>query len=125
VIGDYALNSSDILEQYGASLEGVVIVPAYPYEESAQLESFIEEYQKEYQSGFSSAAIQYYDLIRMIGEYSQDGNVTGTELMQLIKSESGYQGVSGTIRFDENGCLVTENCPLFICKNKEFVLYEE
>jgi hypothetical protein len=45
--------------------------------------------------------------------------------METLKSDAGYQGVAGLIRFDQNGCLQTENCPMFICHNKEFERLEE
>lgn len=121
VIGDYALDSSDILKKYGDNLEGVVIVPVYPYEESSKMNDFIQNYEKETGTTFSTAAVQYYDLFCMLAEYSNQGQVTGSELMKLLKSEDGYQGIAGTIRFDETGCLHVDNCPLFVCHNQEFV----
>lgn len=121
VIGDYALDSSDILKTYGDDLEGVVIVPVYPYEASDKMNDFIQSYEKETNTTFSTAAVQYYDLFCMLSEYSDNGQVTGTELMKRLKSDDGYDGVAGTIRFDENGCLQMEDCPVFVCHNREFV----
>jgi ABC-type branched-subunit amino acid transport system substrate-binding protein len=125
LIGDYALDSSEILEEYGENLEGVVIVPAYPYEESDTLEKFVRDYKKSTGQTFTTAAVQYYDLFCMIASCCEDKIPTGTEIMETLKSDAGYQGVAGLIRFDQNGCLQTENCPMFICHNKEFERLEE
>jgi ABC-type branched-subunit amino acid transport system substrate-binding protein len=125
LIGDYALDSSEILEEYGEELEGVVIVPVYPYEESDRLDEFIAKYKKTTGQSFSTAAVQYYDLFNMLASCCDGTIPTGTQIMNTLKSEQGYQGAAGLIQFDENGCLQTENCPMFVCRNKEFVRLEE
>lgn len=120
VAGDYALDSTDILEVYGKELEGAVIVPVYPYVQSKKLEEFIKEYEAVSGEQFSTAAVQYYDLFQMLAQcYEKSGNLD--EMMQELKSEEGYNGIAGKIRFDANGRLQAEECPIFVCRNGEFV----
>ena len=120
VAGDYALDSTDILEAYGKELEGAVIVPVYPYVQSKKLEAFIEEYEAFSGERFSTAAVQYYDLFQMLAKcYEDTGNLD--EMMQALKSEEGYHGIAGVIRFDMNGRLQAEECPIFVCRNGEFI----
>lgn len=121
VVGDYALDSSEILKEYGKDLEGVVIVPVYPYQESEKMERFIRRYEEESSVEFSTAAVQYYDLFRMLGEAATKQKETGRALMKKLKNKKGYEGVAGTITFDGKGRLFVEKCPVFICKNSKFV----
>lgn len=120
VVGDYALDSSEILKEYGKDLEGVVIVPVYPYQESEKLQKFTARYEQECGAEFSTAAVQYYDLFRMLGKAAKQ-KASGRELMKTMKNEKGYEGVAGTITFDEKGRLFVENCPVFVCRNSRFV----
>lgn len=121
VIGDYALDSSEILKEYGKGLEGVVIVPVYPYEESNTLKQFTKQYEKATGVEFSTAAVQYYDLFQMLGKAFHEKGRSGKAIMDELKKDKGYSGVAGRISFDDKGRLVTKNCPVFVCKNKKFV----
>ena len=121
LIGDYALDSSEILEEYGEQLEGVMIVPVYPYQESDGMTEFIHRYESATSAKFSTAAVQYYDLFQMLGKAYDECKDSSAKMMDWLKNENGYEGVAGTISFDKNGRLVSDSCPVFICKNKKFV----
>ncbi len=125
LFGDYALDQTEILKKHGKEMEGLMIVPAYPYQQSAKLDRFIKKYEKETKETFSTSAIQHYDLICMLSKCCEDGVITGEQLMQKLRSEEGHEGISGKILFDEKGCLQTEYCPVFVCRNKEFVILEK
>ena len=121
VIGDYALDSSEILKKYGKDLEGVVIVPVYPCEDSEELEAFTARYEKEKQVRFSTAAVQYYDLFQILGKAYDRCGGDRRSIMRELKKKNGYDGVAGKIYFDEKGRLFSENCPVFVCRNSKFV----
>ena len=70
---------------------------------------------------FSTAAVQYYDLFRMLGKAAANQKITGQKFMKKLKNKTGYEGVAGTITFDEKGRLFVEKCPVFVCKNSKFV----
>lgn len=124
-IGDYALDSSDILSEYGKDLEGVIILPNYPYENSEKFQEFVKQYEEFSKEAFSTKALQYYDLFMMLSESCENKTITGTNIMNSIKDEQGYEGIGGTIFFDERGCLNAEKCPVFECINSEFVIVNE
>ena len=120
LVGDYAIDSPDILRQYGTSLEGVSIIPNYPYTKSPILDEFIAEYEKTTGLEFSSVALQYYDLMAMIGAYWQVTGGRTDQVMKLVKKQDGYESIGGNIRFDANGCLSVEDAPVYICKDGHF-----
>ncbi len=124
-VGDYVLDNSGVLKEYGKDLEGVFIVPNYPYENSRALDDFIARYENETKENFTTTAIQYYDLFRMLSDYCGGKKPKGSELMEKLKQPSGYAGTGGTLSYDENGCLQVEDCPVFLCHNAEFVMYGE
>ena len=120
LMGDYAIDSPDILRQYGELLEGVYIIPNYPYEESEALDKFAEEYEKTTSLNFSRVALQYYDLMTMIGIYWKLTGGRTSEIMKLVKKEDGYEGIGGTICFDKNGCLSVKDAPVYVCRDGRF-----
>lgn len=124
VVGDYALDSTEILQEYGEKLEGAVIVPVYPYNPGEKLDVFVREYEEYSGHSFSTATLQYYELFTMLADCFAKTKDSKAGLMQALKSEEGYEGVTGTLRFDENGCLQAEECPMFVCRNGEFVALE-
>ena len=125
LVGDYAIDSPEILRDYGNTLEGVSIIPNYPYTKSEVLDNFIEEYESETGLEFSPVALQYYDLMTMMGAYWEVTGGRTDQVMKLVKKEDGYQSIGGNIRFDENGCLSVEDAPVYICRNGHFVPAEE
>lgn len=125
VVGDYALDSTEILQEYGAGLEGAVIVPVYPYVKSDRFTAFVGKYEEESGQIFSTAAVQYYDLFRMLAECYREAGDAKAALMSALKSEDGYEGAAGTLRFDGSGRLLAEECPVAVCRNGEFVFEEE
>ncbi len=122
-VGDYVLDNSGVLKNYGSFLEGVYIIPNYPYAQNSEMERFKKRYEERSKESFTTTAIQYYDLFMMLSECCKGRKVTGYQLMEELKSEHGYRGVGGLLRFDENGRLIEEDCPVFRCHNSEFKVY--
>lgn len=122
-VGDYVLDNSGVLKEYGSYLEGVYIVPNYPYAENEEMEDFKKRYEKRSHTDFTTTAIQYYDLFMMLSKCCDGRKVSGKQLMAGLKDEDGYQGVGGMLRYDENGRLLEEDCPVFRCHNSRFQVY--
>ncbi len=121
LVGDYAIDSQDILKQYGENLEGVSIIPIYPFTASDALDRFTEDYESTTGLDFTTAALQYYDLMNMIGVYWQVTGGNTSEIMKLVKMKEGYDGIGGNIRFDKNGCLSVKDVQVYVCRSGKFV----
>lgn len=122
-IGDYVLDNSGVLKNYGSYLEGVYIIPNYPYAQSEEMEAFKKRYEERSHADFTTTAVQYYDLFMMLSKCCGGRKVTGKQLMAGLKDEEGYQGVGGILRYDENGRLQEEVCPVFRCHNSSFQFF--
>ena len=75
---------------------------------------------EKYDLHMSEKAIQSYDIIRMIGEGLNSGISSPLELIDYMKREEGYEGVSGTLAFNEKGCLIPNGNEMLIFENGAF-----
>ena len=123
-VGDYVLDNSEVLSEYGKYLEGVYMLPNYPYEKNEKMDDFIARYEKESGTSFTTTAIQYYDLFMMFSTSCDGKKISGTQMMERLKSKDGYKGVGSTIRFDQKGCLIVDECPMFRCHDSVFSEYK-
>jgi hypothetical protein len=74
--------------------------------------------------GFTATdgAVQIYDLLNMISTFSSDSAFESSlDFMKKMKSEIGYEGVSGIIRFDDKGMLIINKAQYMLFSNGEFV----
>lgn len=106
--------SQEFLELAGDSAEGVVIGTSFFYgSQDEHIKDFSEKFTKEYGSNPSTFAAQIYDATYAVLYAIENGD--SAERASVVKNlaESGFQGVTGKITFDDEG-----NCP------KEQVLLE-
>lgn len=104
VIGDYAMDSSTDIEKNGEYLDKTVIIGRYV---NGEINSEIAtEFKENYNVDMTESDIQAYDIVTIIGNEINSGLSNPSELIYNIKNNNGYTGVSGTLKFDENGCLI-------------------
>lgn len=106
IMGDYSLNGESYLKQYGSSMENVVYPNPYAVENHSVLaKQFANHYKTVYgtEEEISDGAYQGYDITKMICLAVKQKAVTGENIKKFFKKTNGYQGVSGKIKYSENG----------------------
>lgn len=122
ILADYGVNNETIITEYRDYMDNIVMVPLFPYSQSEELDKFCERFNEQYSFAATDEAIQVYDLLCMISTYSLDSTVESSlDFMKKMKSESGYEGVSGRIRFDDKGMLIINKAQYMLFRNGEFV----
>lgn len=106
VVSDYVMDTAEDVELNGEYLDGTVIVPLYITGETPQGNIISENFNKSYKSDMLERAIQSYDLTTILGNILTSGIESPEEFMNHIKSEQGFDGISGKVMFDENGALL-------------------
>lgn len=120
VVGDYIMDTDEEIEANGEYLEGTAIASMYinDFEENdAEITGRFEEL---YQMDMSEKAIQSYDITCLLGEALISGIKEPKELMEALRSSEGYEGISGTLRFDERGCLIPNGNEILIFEDGAF-----
>lgn len=121
VIGDYIMDTEEEIEENEAYLEGTAIVAMYVNDYKENNTEITERYEELYGMEMSEKAIQSYDIAYMLGEALNSGITESKELIDHIRtSEEGYEGISGTLRFDERGCLIPNGNEVLIFEDGAF-----
>lgn len=111
-----------IISNARAAAEGLTI-SSFPTGTKAFKQSLVNEYQKAEQL---YAAPQAYDIVHVLQIATQQGAVTGEQIKDVLPDIS-FQGVSGMIRFDQNGEISDKDYKydLFQVKNGSFELVSQ
>lgn len=111
-----------IISNARAAAEGLTI-SSFPTGTKAFKQSLVNEYQKAEQL---YAAPQAYDIVHVLQIATQQGAVTGEQIKDVLPGIS-FQGVSGMIRFDQNGEISDKDYKydLFQVKNGSFELVSQ
>lgn len=103
LLGATALYSSETLSTAGSDAEGLAAV-AYEFDPvlgNAAMKSFGENYSKRY-GGFPPIyAASAYDSIMLYAQAAKKGLTDTAQLFKAMREIKDYQGVSGTISFDQ------------------------
>jgi ABC-type branched-subunit amino acid transport system substrate-binding protein len=122
MLADYGINDEKLIKDYQAYMDNIVMVPLYPYSQSEELNKFCTRFDEKYGFTATDGAVQIYDLLNMISTFSSDSAFESSlDFMKKMKSESGYEGVSGIIRFDDKGMLIINKAQYMLFSNGEFV----
>lgn len=124
VVSDYVMETNEDIERNGTYLEGTVIVPLYIYQ-TAEVGEIQQRFQERYQVEMLEVAAQAYDLVDMLARQLSSGVTSSEKLMEGLKSQRGYDGILGTVRFDDNGALIAQDCRLLVFTEGAFRLVEK
>lgn len=123
VMTDYSIDNENSISNKGKYFNGVSYVPQCPIKESKKLTEFTSRCTRLYgEDDYLSYAAQMYDLLMMTICFAHKNPENGTRLMELFKSEEGYDGVTGHIAFDENGSLIVHENQCKVFNGGKFVL---
>lgn len=106
VVSDYVMDTDDDIQLNGKYLDGTVIVPVYILSNSDEKSDAAKRFYDTYGFEMTERAVQSYDLIDMLCTALNSGVYDSSGLMSVLKSEEGYEGIYGKVRFDENGVLI-------------------
>ena len=131
IMGQPGLYSQNVIDIAGDASEGLLcsgVFVADGADEKGQefVTKYGEKYNGEIPDGFAALA---YDQMYVLADAAErameanDGELTRQTLADALK-ETNYEGVTGTVNFDENGDWVRDYLTLTV-KDGKYVLYEE
>lgn len=120
VVGDYVMDTDEDIQANGSCMDGTAIVAMYINDKKPNDKAITERFEQTYQMEMSEKAIQSYDITCLLGEKLASGIKDGGELIDALRNEEGYQGISGILRFDERGCLIPNGNEVLIFQNGSF-----
>ena len=131
IMGQPGLYSQNVIDIAGDASEGLLccgVFAADGADEKGQefVTKYGEKYNGEVPDGFAALA---YDQMYVLADAAErameanDGELTRQTLAEALK-ETNYEGVTGTVNFDENGDWVRDYLTLTV-KDGKYVLYEE
>lgn len=104
VVGFSNAYSQQLIELGGSAVEGVCFpVIFFSESEEPSIKSYVESYQKTYGNAPSALTSQAYDSVGILLTAIKDANTTDSEKVKDQIYKTTYQGVTGEIKFDENG----------------------
>ena len=92
----------------GAALEGA-IMPQWPWDPvggTPKMREFVARYQAKHGKVPAIYVATCYDGYRLLGEALRSGATTGPEIRDFIYKVKNFEGVSGTLNFDQDGQVV-------------------
>ncbi len=120
VIGDYVMDTDEEISENGKYLDGTAIVSMYINDGNKNNTEITERFENAYKMEMSEKAIQSYDIISLLGTVLSSDTESSKDFIDQIKSSDGYDGISGKIVFDENGCIIPNGNEMLVFKNGAF-----
>lgn len=121
VIGDYVMDSDEDIEKNGQYLDGTAIVGMYINDFNENDLNITNKFKEKYGFEMAEKAIQSYDIIRLIASGISSGITEPFEFIEYMKQDNGFECVSGTLKFDENGCIVPNGNEVIVFKQGSFL----
>ena len=128
-LGVNSLYDPKLIEIAGNAAEGAVFTyPTFdPKSHDSIITSFVDKYKKKYGVEPDAFAAQGYDALRILSEailtlFSGNSSLNGEQIRQALLSLEEFEGVGGTIHFDNRG-EVEKPLRLLTIKDGKFVPY--
>jgi ABC-type branched-subunit amino acid transport system substrate-binding protein len=118
VIADPGMDNDTEINNNLEYLDGTTIVSQYVTGDSTG--DIMKRYEEEYGMEMSERAVQSYDIITLLGESLISGVSSPSDVMDILKSEDGYDGIQDTVKFDENGVLITNYDDILVFSDGAF-----
>jgi len=126
IYGDFSFDAEEMLMENQEYVEGIIIPALVPVVQSEVLVEFNARYKEIYGSEPTWWAAHTYDTVRMVLDTAVRLDTDSPEkIAEGLHSETGYQGITGKIMFDENGLLTNVNPAYSIVKDGKLVILDE
>ena len=126
ILGDFSFDYTDDLVANAGISDNIYIAGPVPIEPSAELDDFYQRYEEKFSSEPTQWAVQLYDSVRMVVDTAvRIGSTDPTDIAEALRNDGGYNGVSGTITFDEKGKLTGRAPRIMVSQNGAFTFMEE
>ncbi|PWU07065.1 MAG: ethanolamine utilization protein EutJ [Verrucomicrobia bacterium] len=104
ILGGDSWDSADLVRVAGDAAEGAIFTNTFSSEDpQPAVQAFVAKYEKKYGTKPMALAATGYDALMLIADAIQRaGNTTSRTIRDALAETDNYQGVSGTIKFDEN-----------------------
>jgi branched-chain amino acid transport system substrate-binding protein len=108
-VGPDGVNDRGFIEAAGRAAEGAILLaPAAPIDKVEGGTQFQEAYKEAFNTDVGLYSVEAYDAANAILEAIAAGNTTREEINEYLNNELEYEGLSKTLKFDENGELAGE-----------------
>lgn len=126
ILGDTNFDFKEKLAEYGEFSDNIVITELHSMEHGEKQKLFERRYLEQYEAQPDDYALQGYESIKMIVDTAVSLDTNDSALIAQELHKSGYNGITGTIRFDEKGGLLSELPKILISEDGMFreVSYE-
>lgn len=122
-IGVDSLYSETLTSLGGDSVEGLLLPGFYdPNSDRAETQDFINIYKETYGENPGAYAAYAFDAASVLIESFKEGATTREAVKEKLDGLKNFEGVTGTLTFDENGDVETEPQKLIV-KDGQFVAY--
>lgn len=120
ILGDTNFDFKEKLEEYGEFSDNIVITELLSMEHGEKQKLFESRYVEHYEAKPDDYALQGYESIKMIVDTAVSIDTNDSALIAQELHKSGYDGIAGTICFDEKGNLLSRLPKILISKDGVF-----
>lgn len=125
VVGGNGFNSPEVIKIAGDASNGLIVAtPWFGKKDDEKVKNFVEKYKAEYGMEPDQFAAQAYDALYLVAEAVKNAGEADRDAIRDAMAEiRDFEGVLGTMSFDEEGDIVMEPTVLII-KDNEYVVFE-
>lgn len=124
-IGGNGFNSPEVINIAGEAANGLIVAtPWFAKKDDEKVKSFVEKYTEEYGMEPDQFAAQAYDGMYLMAEAVKNaGTDDRDDIRDALAEIEDFEGVLGTMSFDEDGDIVMDPTVLII-ENDEYIVFE-
>jgi branched-chain amino acid transport system substrate-binding protein len=124
-VGGNGFNSPQVIEIAGEASNGLIVAtPWFAAKEDPKVQEFVEKFTAEYGKAPDQFAAQAYDALYIMAEAIKNaGEAERDAIRDGLAGIEGFEGILGTMSFDDEGDVVMEPTVLII-KDGAFQLFE-
>jgi branched-chain amino acid transport system substrate-binding protein len=108
MLGSDGYASDELPKLGGQAVEGMLVSTFFDYsKDEAAVQAFVEAYKAKYKGNPDWFAANSYDVIMLAAAAAEKaGSNDRAAINEALAQIGEYQGISGTIKFDENGDVI-------------------